>query len=382
VIGEGRAQVALVSCDLIGVSRELTAQVREAVTQQTGIPGPSVLVACSHTHAGPATIRVRGCGEVDDAYLATVPGRIAEAVVDAWEGLRPAEIGFATGEVAGLGHNRVEGESGPLDTGLTVLAVRGKGDGAPLATAFNVTAHGVTQQSSNTLISADWPGEASRALTELGGEALYLPGSCGDVNPVLAHTGRSAEAGALVAERVRELLAATTYTEQASCSAAVQEVGLPLSPIGPGELQGIAEAARTRLDLADTPESRATRMHARMELGWAETMLRRQAEGRAEESLRTEVQALRIGAGLFLAHGSELFCEYGLELNRRWAPRPTFVVGYANDFVGYVPDPEDFARGGYAAATVPQMCDQYPFSTDVGARLVEALCSAAREVGL
>ena len=87
---------------------------------------------------------------------------------------------------------------------------------------------------------------------------------------------------------------------------------------------------------------------------------------------------LRIGDLLMLAHGGELFCEYGLELKDRCGPGPVMVVGYANDLIGYVPDPDEFDRGGYAATTVPLMCSSFPYATcrrDVGRR-------GPRDVGL
>jgi neutral ceramidase len=263
-----------------------------------------------------------------------------------------------------------------------VMAVR-SADGAPLAAAYNASAHGVTHLHTNTLISADWPGAASREIaSRIGGEALFLAGSCGDVNPVLAHTGRGADAGALVADRVTALLPHVRFADDVALAAASRDIELPLVTIPQADLEAIAAAARKRVALPDMPENRQTRSAARMELAWAEGLLAAYRDGALVVSLPTEIQALRIGEAAFLAHGSELFCEYGLALKSEFAPRPTFVVGYANDFIGYVPDPEDFARGGYAAATVPKMCHRFPFTTDVGSRVVAGLTELARGLGL
>src|SRR5262245_26856354 len=49
---EGTA-LALVTTDLIGVSAELTAAVRQGVEEATGIPGSHVMLCASHTHFGP-----------------------------------------------------------------------------------------------------------------------------------------------------------------------------------------------------------------------------------------------------------------------------------------------------------------------------------------
>ena len=374
-------RVAIVACDLLGVSRRVAQQTQALVERRAGVPAHALMLACSHTHAGPAAVPVRGCGEEDPAYVAGLPRRLADAVTEATEALQPAEIGFARGHVPGLGLNRVEGDAGPLDEDLVVMAVRST-HGSPLATVYHATAHGVTQLSRNTLVSADWPGAASRRIgAAVGGEALYLAGASGDVNPVLAHTGRGDEAGQLVAERVAALIMGVEYSSEVSVAGAARDIALPLAPIAPQELEALAEDARQRMSAPDTPESVAARNAARVDLEWAQQLLREYEAGAVREELVTEVQALRVGGGLFLGHGSELFCEYGQALKARLASRPTFVVGYANDFIGYVPDPEDYARGGYAAATVPKICGYFPFTTDVGSRLVAALIDAAAAVG-
>ncbi len=370
-------RIAIVACDLLGVSRGLAQRTQAIVERRSGVPPHALMLACSHTHAGPAAAPVRGCGAEDPTYVDGLPQRLADAVAAAAERLQPAEVGFACGRVPGLGFNRVEGDSGPLDDSLVVMALR-SASGSPLATVYHATAHGVTQFSRNTLVSADWPGAASRRIGELvGGEALYLAGASGDVNPVLAHTGRGDEAGQLVAERVSALLPEIEYSGDVAVRAAAQDVALPLAPIAPEELEALADDARRRVAAPDSPEAAA----ARVDLEWAEQLLRERREGTAREERVTEVQALRISEGLLLAHGRELFCEYGQALRTRFSPRLTFVVGYANDFIGYVPDPEDFARGGYAAATVPRICGDFPYTTDVGARLTAALADVATRAG-
>src|SRR5580704_13826714 len=50
---EGK-RFAIVSCDLLAVSQELTQSVRRQVEAGTGIPGPHIMVCATHTHSGPA----------------------------------------------------------------------------------------------------------------------------------------------------------------------------------------------------------------------------------------------------------------------------------------------------------------------------------------
>jgi neutral ceramidase len=381
VLESGGVQAAIVSCDLIGLTEATVAAARRLIEKRTGIPGAHLLFACSHTHAGPTTIEVRGCGSPEAAFTKLLPEYLAGVVSRAVARLQPARIGFAVGEVKGLALNRVEGDDGPLDRELPVMRVEAM-DESVLATVYSASAHGVSLLSSNTMLSADWIGIASRRIEQTtGGAALFLQGSCGDVNPVLVHTGSHEEAGRLAAEQVERLLERMDMQEDAEVEVASREVAFPLHVTPADELQESAAQARAKLEeLPPGPETFGERATARFELEWAEEALAMHLRGMRNE-LRTELQALRTGDALLLAHGGELFCEFGIALKERFAPRPTFVVGYANGLIGYVPDPEDFERRGYAAVTVPKMLGNFPFTSDVGSRLVAGFTELAAEVG-
>jgi len=381
VLDSGGVQMAIVSCDLIALMDRTVAEARQLIEGQTGIPGEHVLLGCSHTHAGPVTVELRGWGEPEPEYVAILPKYLAGVVSMAVRALQPARLGTAVGEVPGMGVNRVEGDQGPLDTGVSVLRVE-SAQGAPLATVYCLSAHGVSHLPTNTLVSADWIGVASGLIEQtVGGQGLFVQGSCGDVNPALVHTGKYVEAGTLAGERVAKLVGGIKCGDEVAIEVATRRVALPLNVTPVDELERAAGEARAKLaSLPPGPETFSQWAMARFELDWALEALMMHQRGLREE-LRSELQAIRLGEALILAHGGELFCEFGIELKRRFAPRPTFVVGYANGFIGYVPDPEDFARGGYAAAMVPKICNNFPFAADVGERVVSGLSDLAAGVG-
>src|SRR6266536_3770775 len=61
---EGR-RLALLSLDILGFEIPDADRLRRLVERETGIPADGVLLNCSHTHAGPATMTLRGLGERD-----------------------------------------------------------------------------------------------------------------------------------------------------------------------------------------------------------------------------------------------------------------------------------------------------------------------------
>ena len=106
VLDDGARKVAVVANDLIGLDRETVTWIRRRIEEHTGIPPDHVLLACSHTHSGPATIRLRGCGEVDDGYVHLLARKIVGAVAMACENMEPVTVRVGHGE-CGLGFNRV-----------------------------------------------------------------------------------------------------------------------------------------------------------------------------------------------------------------------------------------------------------------------------------
>jgi hypothetical protein len=55
-------RAVLVSCDLVGLTVEASDAARRAISASLGIPPDHVLLACTHTHTGPATMDMPGAG--------------------------------------------------------------------------------------------------------------------------------------------------------------------------------------------------------------------------------------------------------------------------------------------------------------------------------
>lgn len=61
VFDDGNQQVALVGVDALVIPDQLVAKCRAAIQERTGISGPSVLIAASHSHSsGPVVRGLRG----------------------------------------------------------------------------------------------------------------------------------------------------------------------------------------------------------------------------------------------------------------------------------------------------------------------------------
>ena len=64
-------------------------------------------------------------------------------------------------------------------------------------------------------------------------------------------------------------------------------------------------------------------------------------------AVRAEIQVIAVGAVAFVGVPGELFVELGQRIKKASPFRSTFIVGLANDSIGYLPTMEAYAEGSY-----------------------------------
>lgn len=422
VLESGQTRAAFITADLLAVTASLTEKTRAAVAAATDIPPENVMIACSHTHSGPATLFLRGCGEVDTAFVEMLPRQFASVVIQAIEELEECKLYAGRTTLDGLARNRVDPE-GAIDTSLQTLEfISQESDSATVL--FNFGCHPVMTPPDDREIDPDFPARARQILESEYEDALFLQGSCGDINPIYAHSRETARVGQMVAGAALIAVGQAQQVESLRPFRCVQKhIELPLAPPSREDLRRRRDDNRALLSerAPDSPEAKTARFWAEsaesllMTLTgesdpWLEILrdVRQQAQERlgrdprpnelaagldlppdsvlallrleaehagsdhaAPQSLTCELQALQFGDAALLAHPTELFAEFGLEIKARSPFAHTLLVGYANDFLGYIPNEAEFARHGYAADTVPYMLDQFPFASHVGRVFVE-----------
>jgi hypothetical protein len=399
---EGGGSVALVAVDLMYNDEGFTRGVREHIAAHTDLQPDSVCVNFSHSHNAPTAGFILGGGEPDAEYLRFVGRQVATAAVIAWRNRQPARLYTGWAELPGVTFNRTR-ENGPVDTRVSVLRVDRK-NGQPLAVVVNFHAHPTVHMEEDfRAVSRDFPGEVVDQLEAAlpGATALYLQGTCGDVNfrREYQSTGCRFVPGCAVTGAALKALALARPVERAGVKAFTQTVSLPTRRWKrEEEVMQERQEGLYRLQTGDTtgwldglgrvivnrpqrlPEryggsvERAVAAVARFAVEWTDHMLP-DLDTRPER-LETEVQAIRVGDVYFAAHAAELFSTLGLALRHRWPHNDLFVLGYSNGRIGYMPDEYDIARRGYGAYTSPRFTCQFPFTADSGPALVEGLKEA------
>jgi hypothetical protein len=357
------------------------------------------MVACTHTHNAPAAGGLLGVGEVDPFYEDWAARQAATAVIKAWRDREPADLCVANSNLPRQTYNRTR-ENGPVDPRLTTLRVN-RSNGSPLAVLVNFQAHPTVQTKLQPrAVSRDAPGGIcdliERALP--GAMALYLQGSCGDVNyltrfsttPELAREPGRITAGVALASQVHAL-----RIDEPVLRAVSETISLPTRRWTREEIDRDREEAQRRLKdkdvkgwketigrvMTNRPEDmvarhggdewKAVEAMCRFNLAWTYEMLK-DWETRPE-MLATEVQAFRIGELGLVANSSEFFSSLALDVRNRAGLDHLMISCYTNGRIGYLPDEHDIAKQTYAAYQSPKYCNQFPFTNETGPAMCDAM---------
>ena len=355
--GEG---MALVSCDVICLTRDTTDAAKARIAQRCGLAPERVLICATHTHTGPNTRRQgKQIIPVNGEWLDALPGKIAAAVEAALADLfdavlvpgRQSEKGFGSNRLGRMrdgsevfSKDRAIGPAGPIDPEVLALAVREQ-DGTLRAMVVNHAMH--ADATGGTQISAGWPGKVGRTIAEVYGAqavTVLLNGCCGDINHHHWEPKRIVSKGQLRTDQMGRAMA-----------------GLAINAVEMGEpIENAVIAGRLRRALIP--------WYTRDEIMRAEVgRLRSQPEPNARDALIIQrfdewpydgqkadvtVQAIRLGELLFIGLPGEIFVKWGLEI-KHWSPaRFTFVAELANDWFGYIPTSDQAHRGAYGAKPI------------------------------
>ena len=323
-------RVALISLELLGLS-ELSVggyagfKERIAAATEHAISADNIVLTSTHTHSAPSSLGLTDLYRTPQfrAWFDALVQAIAAALRQAVAAETPCRLATGQVEVDGLATYRrirtVDGvvlnnvppppekvisSAGPVDKSVRVAALLDARD-RPVALLVNAACHPVYEMCIPR-VSGDYPGEMSRSLesSHPGATALFLNGAAGNINPP------SVSSGAGEAIRHGERLAA-----------AVDGLLGNLRPVAGDALR----LARRRLQLP------------------ARTV----AGDPSPEPLPAEIAALRLGDAAFLFLPGEPFVETGLALYEASPFHDTFIVGYAEDWIGYIPTDQALDEGGY-----------------------------------
>jgi hypothetical protein len=188
-LGTRKQTLVVCSVDLIGLFYDDVVTVRRAF-QQKASTATLLVIASTHTHAGPDTLGLYGPTPletgIDRKFLEMVDQRIASTAADAVRAMRPARLELARDDHPLLA--LLQGVDRPpivKDPFLNVMRLVARSTGQTIATVVNWSDHPEVLGRKNTEITADYPHWTRDYLeNKLGGTALFFSASIGKVSPL------------------------------------------------------------------------------------------------------------------------------------------------------------------------------------------------------
>jgi hypothetical protein len=379
VLAQGDAKAALVVCDLIGITAEVTGRARQMASEKTGIPFENIVIAATHSHTGPLyfgalreyfhqrAIEQHGRDPHEQSpYDETLVKKLVEAIEQAHRAAIPVRIDAGIAEETRLSFNRrfhmkdgsvrfnpgqqnpdIVRVAGPIDPDVGIVrfrsaqeSVSSPGEAKNLAALVVFALH--LDTTGGTEYSADYPFYLERALRKSMGPdlvSIFGAGTCGDINHVdVRIQGRrtSEEIGEMLAGTVAAQLPMLTPVDKASLAVRRTTVEAPLQRYT-AEEQAQARERMAKIGSREMPF-----------LEQVETTKIVDLSLRKGDSIPLEVQAIRLSRDVAIVSlPGEVFVELGLAIKRASPFKTTLVFELAGDDPNYIPTKKAFAEGSY-----------------------------------
>jgi neutral ceramidase len=363
-------EVAITSCDLCVIPRELVLRIRELASGWSGIPKDNIMVSATHTHTGPVTAGLLA-GEVDSGYVDLLTRKVATSIFMAKKNLREAIIKVGRGKEDSIVFNRrylmkdgtvvtnpsklnpdIVKPAGPVDPELlTVLVESTEGD--PIALIVNYANH--IDTIGGTGISSDYPGVMARILKRFLGDipVLFLNGAEGDINHIDINDP-TPQGGYGEAERIGKILAGAVIKVLSKMDSIRERLKIKTSllkiPLRKPSKEDIERAKRLLSEVAESKSKELTAFDLakgsiEIERVYAKEILLLSQLDRDLEEL--ELQSISLGDLALVGIPGEPFVEIGLAIKEKSPFRYTGIVSLANGYSGYIPTEKAFDEGGY-----------------------------------
>ena len=370
-------RAVFITTDLLGIPRGIHEQVARAVKSRFQLEPSQIILSASHTHCGPVLSnalydiyplndQTRGAIE---RYSTRLETNLVELVGRALADLQPARLTAAAGK-AGFAVNRRNnaeknvsrlqmegGLKGPVDHSVPILAAYGT-NSQLRAILFGYACHNTVM--SFNQYSGDYAGYAQIALEKShpGASALFFMGCGGDQNPLPRRKLELAERyGNMLAAAVEEALLTAPRKLAPRLSTKMEMVELALGP------------SPTVAELE--PLLNGTNATARR---WSARLLADLKAGKAfPRQYPFPMQSLRLGDQLLVTLGGEPVVDYALKFKNLFGQQ-TWVAGYCNDVMTYIPSARVLKEGGYegGGAMLAYGMPAFRWADDVEDRITSA----------
>lgn len=354
IVIHGEIKLCVVAVDILMMHRDYTDQAARAIEKECGIPFDNVFINSSHTHHAPSTVTVHGY-ERDEEFCR----RTVAAIVDAAQQANAAseKSGYCQGQFR-LGQEATVGQNsrqllkdgkiywigpreefvrptGPFDVDLPVITFQ-REDKSYAGLIFNHSTHCIGTRTGKR--SPGFYGLAAQELAEdIGAPVAFLSGAAGSTHNLVLNCD---EMVIRIKGAVREALAKATPMESTRLASIKREIRFSMRKF---------DEEKEDKAVVEYCEKYAPSHSATIVDVFRKSRAKLQDQQGQERPMW--IQAIQIGDVYLVGVPAEFFTTHGVEIKRRSPFRNTFVCGLTNDYVGYLPDRQGFASGGYQTWT-------------------------------
>lgn len=376
-------QGVLITMDLLGIPQALSIDIRSGLQEKLGFEKSQIILNSSHTHSGPVLSNalfdiypltpkeIR----IIDRYSKKLINQIIEVVQSAHAQLEPVQIFSGNGVTRFQVNRRNNTEStlqkqtslaGPNDHAVPVLKVS-RPDGSMMAIAFGYACHPTVLDT--TLVSGDYPGFAQVALEETheGTMALFFQGAGADQNPLPRRTIPLArQYGRTLAAAVDRVLEENMEELDPMLETAYREIPLDLN---------IPPSIHALEELCESTSAYQAR--------WARRLLKETKSGATfPTSYPFPLQVWNMGKQAIFTLGGETVVGYAIRLKEIFGYE-SFIMGYTNDVMSYIPTAKILREGGYEGASSQIVYGLHgTWTYDIESKILENMVELAKEVNI
>ena len=372
VLRQNGESAALVFCDIIGISLDVSSRARTQAAAKTGIPAANILIAATHSHTGPlyfgalrkhfheTAITEKGQDPYEKvSYADELVAKLVDVITQAAAGAKPIRLEAGSTEQKGLSFNRrfhmkdgtvrfnpgvlnpdIVRVAGTIDPQVGTVFFRRANGGDAVAGLVNFALH--LDTTGGTLYAADYPYYIEQSLREKYGEqfvCLFGTGTCGDINHIDVTKKERLKTdyiGRTLAETVRKRAESLETIAQPSLAVRNAIVEVPLQRYGPEKVawarENIKKVGTSGLSFLEQVE--AYKILA--------------IEMRQSRTIPLEVQVFRLSRDVAVVGlPGEVFVDLGLAIKRGSPFATTLVIELCQDAPGYIPTKKAFAEGSY-----------------------------------
>jgi hypothetical protein len=314
---DGEDTAVVVGSDMLLVTPNVAALVREQVAKETPLTANNILFDASHTHDGPGgfapgLLARISFGKYDPKIPIFLAKAFSGAIIEAYRSLEPAKIAHGRVNAEQFIHNRAR--KGPVDPDLQYMVI--EKDNGKRCYVVRFSAHPTILDDDNMQATAEYPGYLQRAVEKAtGATCVYLGGAVGSMGP---HAPEAPDPKApearyvrcqLMGEGLAKLVLDNAQNLQFAANADVVSIGIPIE-LPPFQFRVLSPKLRLSPLLG--------RLVGLSGKGW--------------------MQAVRVGDVMFIGTPGDFSGEISANW-KQWAAAKGYDMwpsGFCADYVGYI----------------------------------------------